>query len=189
MIASIFSKTFLLPALAFAGVFAFVFAAILVLMRRKRYRGSVENRLHGSGPRIGSQAELIHIRRSRSLSDQGHFLLPAISLNKLLLQSGASIGLYGLFAVMAGIAAAAFLIAQAAGAGTALSMLLGSVAGLGLPLHSLRSMRESRQKKFEEQIPDALDTVVRSLRAGHALAVAIASVGRNMPDPAAPSFA
>jgi tight adherence protein B len=189
MLASVFSQSFFLPALIFAAVFAFAFAAMLFFSRRASYRGSVEARLHAPDrPRIRSEADLIHIRRSRSLSDQGHYLLPITSLNKLILQSGVSIGLFGLFAVMAGIAAAGILIAKAAGAGPALSALVGSVAGLGLPLHALNTMRDARHKKFEEQIPDALDTVVRSLKAGHALAVAVASVGRNMPDPVGSEF-
>jgi tight adherence protein B len=186
---SVFPKTILLPALVFAGVFAFLFAALLLARRRMSYRGSVENRLHAPlSPKIQSQAELTHIRRSRSLSAQGHYALPFVSLNKLVLQSGSSIGLYGLFAVMAGIAIVAFLLGQAAGAGAALSALLAAFAGPGLPLTVLRGMRDARQRKFEEQIPDSLDTVVRSLKAGHALAVAIASVGRNMPDPAGAEF-
>jgi tight adherence protein B len=189
MHAIVLSKTILLPVIVFGAVFAFLFALLLVVSRRTSYRGSVESRLHGSVlPKIKSQEELITIRRSRSLSPEGHYMLPAISLNKLVLQSGASLGLPGLFAIMAGIAAIAFLAAEAAALGHALSALISAIAGIALPLSVLRSMRDRRQSKFEEQIPDALDTVVRSLKAGHALSVAIASVGRNMPDPAGAEF-
>jgi tight adherence protein B len=186
---SLFPKSILLPALVFGGVFVFLFAVLLLVRQRMSYRGSVEMRLHAPvNPKIQSQAELTHIRRSRSLSDQGHYALPMVSLNKLILQSGASIGLSGLLAVMAGVAIAVFLSAQAAGVGVAFSALLAALAGSGLPLAALRGMRDARQRKFEEQVPDSLDTVVRSLKAGHALAVAIAAVGRNMPDPVGAEF-
>jgi tight adherence protein B len=189
MATTFFSKTVLLPALFFAGVFVSLFVGMLLIRGWISYRGSVESRLHGAkGPKIRSQAELTHIRRSRSLSAQGHYALAMISLNKLILQSGASIGLYGLFAVMAGTAIAVFLLGLAGGAAAGLSALMAALAGPVLPLAVLKGMLDSRQKKFEEQIPDALDTVVRSLKAGHALAVAIAAVGRNMPDPVGAEF-
>src|SRR5262249_28587537 len=42
---------------------------------------------------------------------------------------------------------------------------------------------DRRQMKFEEQLPDAIDVLVRSLKAGHALPAAIAAAGKHMPDP------
>ena len=44
------------------------------------------------------------------------------------------------------------------------------------------------ESKFEEQLPDSVDVMVRSLRAGHPLPVAIAMVSREMPDPIGSEF-
>ena len=49
-------------------------------------------------------------------------------------------------------------------------------------------MRDRRLDKFEEQLPDAIDVIVRSLRAGHALPVAVASAGKHLPDPIGGEF-
>ena len=49
-------------------------------------------------------------------------------------------------------------------------------------------MRGRRQKKFGAQFPDALDIIVRSLRAGHPVPVAITMVAREMPDPIGTEF-
>ena len=49
-------------------------------------------------------------------------------------------------------------------------------------------LRARRQKKFSVQFPDALDIIVRSLRAGHPVPIAIAMVGREMPDPIGSEF-
>ena len=49
-------------------------------------------------------------------------------------------------------------------------------------------MRKRRQKTFGAQFPDALDIIVRSLRAGHPVPVAIAMVAREMPDPIGTEF-
>ena len=52
----------------------------------------------------------------------------------------------------------------------------------------LNSMRARRINRFNEQLPDCLDTIVRSLRAGHPVPVALSLVGREMPDPAGTEF-
>ena len=55
--------------------------------------------------------------------------------------------------------------------------------GVVLPIVALRAMREGRLSRFEEQLPEAIDTIVRGLRAGHAISVAISAVSQHMPDP------
>jgi tight adherence protein B len=67
----------------------------------------------------------------------------------------------------------------------------GPVLGLALglvPFFVLRNMKERRLKKFEEQLPDALGMIARSLRAGHALAGGLEMVGQEFPEPLGPEF-
>lgn len=61
-------------------------------------------------------------------------------------------------------------------------------AGLGLTLW-LRWKRARRIGLFGEQLPEVLDVIVRSLRAGHPLTVSLSLVAREMPEPAGPEFA
>jgi tight adherence protein B len=49
-------------------------------------------------------------------------------------------------------------------------------------------LRGRRQKKFGAQFPDAIDIIVRSLRAGHPVPVAVSMVAREMPDPIGSEF-
>jgi tight adherence protein B len=49
-------------------------------------------------------------------------------------------------------------------------------------------VRSSRQKKFGAQFPDAIDVIVRSLRAGHPVPIAVNMVAREMPDPIGSEF-
>ena len=49
-------------------------------------------------------------------------------------------------------------------------------------------LRRRRQKAFGAQFPDALDIIVRSLRAGHPVPIAISMVAREMPDPIGSEF-
>ena len=61
-------------------------------------------------------------------------------------------------------------------------------AVLVLPFMVLRYLRKRRQKKFSAQFPDAIDIIVRSLRAGHPVPIAINMVARELPDPIGSEF-
>jgi len=92
-----------------------------------------------------------------------------------------------------------FLMLTAAGAGAGLLvwMLLGlaPLAGLGcaaggamLPImHALRK-RRMRLKAIEQQLPDALEFMARAMRAGHAFASALQTLGTEGPEPIAQEF-
>ncbi len=65
--------------------------------------------------------------------------------------------------------------------------LLGMVGG-AIPLGILRYWRKQRMAKIEEQLPDALDTLAQSLRAGHAFSGAFRMVAQQSPEPIATEF-
>jgi tight adherence protein B len=52
----------------------------------------------------------------------------------------------------------------------------------------LQLVRRKRITQFGEQFPDALDVIIRGLRAGHPFRVALAMVAREMPDPIGSEF-
>lgn len=60
--------------------------------------------------------------------------------------------------------------------------------GILAPLQVARIARASRIKAFANQLPDALDIIVRSLRSGHPVPVALAMVGKELPDPVGSEF-
>src|SRR4029450_290398 len=60
--------------------------------------------------------------------------------------------------------------------------------GTILPLFVLHVMPSRRRKAFGAQFPDALDMIVRSLRAGHPVPIAISLVSREMKDPIGSEF-
>src|SRR5205085_892291 len=57
-----------------------------------------------------------------------------------------------------------------------------------MPPLVLKILRSRRQKKFSAQFPDGLDIIVRSLRAGHPVPIAISMVAKEMPDPIGTEF-
>jgi tight adherence protein B len=69
-----------------------------------------------------------------------------------------------------------------------LAYLLTVPLGASIPLFWVLQRRSSRLKAFEEQFPDALDLVSRSLRAGHAFQAAIGMAAEELMAPAGPEF-
>ena len=68
------------------------------------------------------------------------------------------------------------------------SLVLGLVfAALGMILFFVVT-RQRRIARFSEQLPDALDVIVRGVRAGYPLIVALGLVAREMPDPIGTEF-
>ncbi len=73
-------------------------------------------------------------------------------------------------------------------AGGAVWGLLGAALFGPLPLGYVAFRRYQRIKQLEEQFPDALDMMARSIRAGHALGAAIRGVAEEMPAPVGEEF-
>lgn len=72
---------------------------------------------------------------------------------------------------------------------TMLYAALAAGAGLAtLPLAYVRRKARRRVFEFEEQFPDCLEFISRSMRAGHALATAVEMVSREFTDPLAVEF-
>jgi tight adherence protein B len=66
--------------------------------------------------------------------------------------------------------------------------VLGGIGGAYLPLAYVRRKAMARVQKFEEQFPDCLEFISRSMRAGHAFSVALEMVYREFSDPLAAEF-
>jgi tight adherence protein B len=82
----------------------------------------------------------------------------------------------------------AFSLGLASGVGPLLSLVLVPI-GVVAPFMLVLFARERRSKKLSEQLPDALDMMARSLRAGHALASSFKMVANEMPQPINVEFA
>jgi tight adherence protein B len=80
-----------------------------------------------------------------------------------------------------GLSALGFLAGPRLLGGSAIGLLGGSL-GI-LPYLYLRRKRGIKTKQFEAQMPDAMELLARSLRAGHTLPGAIELLGQELPDP------
>lgn len=73
-------------------------------------------------------------------------------------------------------------------ASTPVRMAIAVVMGVGAVFFWVGNKAKKRMGLVEEQLPDAIDLMVRSLRVGHPFATAVASVAREIPDPLGSEF-
>lgn len=69
-----------------------------------------------------------------------------------------------------------------------LSLLIGIPLGLALPSIFVATKRKERLRKFTEGLPDTLDYIARSLRAGNPFSASLKAVANEMPDPIGSEF-
>lgn len=180
----------ILIAVALAAVLLAQFAYYLVLYRGQRRQADLKRRLQAlSHP----QPEGHSVLRERRVAQ--HRLLARVldplpgveRLEGLLNQTDLSL-------TVASVLGLSLLAAAAAAVGlwlvvpVPLVAVAGALAAATLPLTLLLNSRARRTQKLSSQLPDALDMMVRSLRAGHGLAAALRLVAQEMPLPVALEF-
>src|SRR5437667_3236266 len=143
-------------------------------------------RLLSSG--LGGEEVYLQLRRQR-----GEVGLAAMLrldwLGALLRNAGAPITTSRMSVLM--LAAAAMITAIMAGLGGASlvkGLAFGVGLGIGLPILVLSYIGRRRIRRFTAQLPDALDMMVRSLRAGHPISASMGLIAREMPDPIGSDF-
>jgi len=180
--------TTLITICAAISVVLFAEAVYLLGFSTASYRSRVNRRLKLSKNQPDREAILIQLRRERGLTNEGLLRFGVQWFNRLMLESGMTRGALTLA-----------LVALVAGGGAFIGVMkfreqmmeasaAGLVAALLLPFCVLLFMRKRRHGKFAAQFPDAMDIIVRSLRAGHPVPVAVALVAQEMPDPIGTEF-
>ncbi len=174
-------------------VFTTVAAVFLIELIYMSVAGPIQ-RKRGINRRLGALAanpageQVLHrLRAERGIPGEG---LEALGwLRRLLVHSGLRITALQfailLFLLCGGLLA---ILKLALAMSTLWSVIITAIFGVVLPLQIVRMIRSRRQRKFAEQLPEALDIIVRGLRSGHPVSVAFALVGRELQDPIGSEF-
>jgi tight adherence protein B len=173
--------------LIFAAVFTAV-QAVWGLVSVSRTRRTVNQRLKVSERGIGIGAVVVELRKQRGLSETGERLLRWTWLSDLIVRSGVVFQPRRWIAAAAGVGAGVGLAVALTSHQILIAVAAGLAATLVAPLAYLKFKAGRRGKLLSQQLPDALDVIVRSLEAGHPVPTAIALVGREMPDPIGSEF-
>ncbi|MGA0073501.1 MAG: type II secretion system F family protein, partial [Steroidobacteraceae bacterium] len=157
-----------------------------------RVRRRLQDRLGemGSVDEDGPRASILRQKYLRELSPLERVLetLPGMErLGVLIEQAGASYRAYRvlllavLLAVIGGFAAWVFSRVLA-------FALIGAVAAFMIPFLKIWQDRAARIAKFEEQMPEAIDVMKRSLKAGHPFVQSLKFVADDMDAPISDEF-
>ena len=108
-------------------------------------------------------------------------------LQKMLAQGNVDVraGNFLIFCAVSAVVLAA--IAVVAG-GNLLFGWAGAILGFFLPYAYASYMRTKRFQKFEEKFPEAIDTLARAVRAGHAFTTALEMIANEVSEPVAGEF-
>jgi tight adherence protein B len=183
-----FNPIYLFYLLVGASAAMFVEGAYLLLYNKSSYRKNINRRLKVIDDKPDRESVLVQLRRERGLTSGGEYRLPLINLNQLILQSGLTVGFSKLVLFIVLGMVAAFVGVYVFYGKLFYAIIAAGVSGTLLPLLVLKFLRARRQKKFGAQFPDAIDIIVRSLRAGHPTPIAITMAAREMPDPVGSEF-
>ncbi len=139
----------------------------------------------------GSQYQgILKNRYAANITPLNQFLfkLPFINkLDALLLQSGELWTVVKFFKLAALCGLLTAVICFVLNYNLIIVLLSGLLASF-LPLFYIIRARNIRLAKFEEQLPEAIDTITRSLKAGHAFTSAFTLVGEELADSIASEF-
>jgi tight adherence protein B len=180
------NELWIITAIVFAAVALGVEAAYWLLRRSWQTTGSINRRLAQSKPSDSPAAALSALRAERSIFESKHPLIR--HLNDRFAQTGLRTERGALLLAAGTLAAVSFLLwAVILGAGLA-SALTTIVTTFGLIAVFVEVLRQKRIARFTELLPDAIDVIIRGVRVGYPLPIALDLAAREMPDPIGTEF-
>ncbi len=111
-----------------------------------------------------------------------------LTLRTLLMQSGLDLSVQKFWVASIVLAVVLALAVMIAGAAWYVALAAGLVGLLGLPRWFLCYLRKRRQEVFLVEFPDAIDIMVRGLKAGLPLSDAMKVIAAEIPAPVGPEF-
>jgi tight adherence protein B len=90
--------------------------------------------------------------------------------------------------MLCAISAVVFAIVASVAGGNLLFAWAGALLGFFIPYAYAGHMRTKRFAKFEEKFPEAIDTLARAVRAGHAFTTALEMIANEVSEPVAGEF-
>jgi tight adherence protein B len=174
-----------------ATIFAFI-QGIAVLMEAN---GKVEARFRRRLKDISVTDTAADVLRRRMFGEGVSPWLAAILASKpvhwldaIVLTSGVTMRTEHIILGMTSAFPALVLLLNFVGLGSLLCIVGGFIIAFALPVWLLFTMQQRRLGKIVEQLPETLDVLVRSLRAGHPIPTGIHTIATEMADPIRTEF-
>jgi tight adherence protein B len=138
-----------------------------------------------SGPAAQAASSLLREDKLSSIPILNRVLLrksAGLHLKKLITQAGAATNPGTVILSMLSLGGLAYLIIQYLTRNALFGLVVMPIVG-SLPYVYLQYRRSKRIREFEELLPEALDVIVGSLRAGFTFELAMKLVAQEVPDP------
>ncbi len=161
-----------------------IYLAFVLPISRKR---GINRRLRVMSEGFVGEQAMIRLKEKRGILDRNFELTN--SMSKLLIQSGLQITT-GKFTVILAVLVMAitFGFRTFTSFNILIDIAIAMILGIIVPIRVVGFLKSMRHAAFTRQLPDALDVIVRSLKAGHPVPTALGLVGREMPDPVGTEF-
>jgi tight adherence protein B len=173
------NELWIIYALVFGAALLGVQALYWLVFRSRAERKIINRRLTLTSELSDQGAVLEALREERGLGNLA---------NVAVMQSGLKLDAMRLVVWIGGLTVGFYFVLEfwlKQGPG---SIVIAIAAALLVGYVLLRRARAQRISRFSEQLPEALDIIVRGLRAGHPFRVAVGLAAREMPDPIGTEF-
>ena len=158
-------------------------------MRLEKSLGRGKTIAKRSGPGVGSATRSLVVHESDDDARLARWLPGAVQLRLTLNRTGRSITLVRYVSWMATTALVVFVaIAAISGGKLLVSLLAAAAVGILGPRFIVRRMIKRRLAAFTRQFPEAIDLIVRALRAGLPLTEAMVTIGDECANPMGAEF-
>ncbi len=185
--------TFLIALLVFIVVTLAVFAGVSLYDQRKAQARVLRDRLSATQKPAEQATPDLALLRDEVLSR-----IPAFDtilrrsdrvsqLQKILAQGSVDVRA-GNFLILCGLSALALAAIAFFAGGNLLFGWAGALLGFFLPYAYASHMRTKRFARFEEKFPEAIVTLARAVRAGHAFTTALEMIANEVAEPVAGEF-
>jgi tight adherence protein B len=180
----------LIYALIFVGVFMMVEGVYLVIYGKTLKREKKVNRRLALLQDGKDTEEVMGILRNEREGAEKHERMPVIGpMIEMARHAAITISIPQIAISMVVLAIVAFLLLTLfTGAVIQIRIVVALITGYAAFYIWLRGKAKKRISLFEEQLPDALDLMVRSLRVGHPMNAAVGIVAHEMMDPLGTEF-
>ena len=157
---------------------------------RRRAEARVNRRLEMLALGIDPREVLETLRRNIDNKNIWVRYVPGAEwLGRQLIQSGMTITLGRLLLLMLGLTVGIFAVLSVVlQMPRPMALIFAILLGVVLPVFQVCRKKRARLRRFAEQLPDAIDMLVRSLRVGHPLSAACHMVAEELSDPIGTEF-
>ncbi|OUS08345.1 pilus assembly protein TadB [Rhodobacterales bacterium 52_120_T64] len=180
----------LIYALIFVGVFFMIEGIYLAFFGKSvRLESKVNRRLQMLQTGENPEEVMENLRKEREQHRDAKRIPLIAPLSEKAAQANIAFTPTALILVMIFVGFMAFVgLTLFTGTGMQLRIGISVVMGYGAVYTWLRNKAKKRLDLFQEQLPDAVELIVRALKVGHPFSSAIANVASEMPDPLGTEF-